>query len=187
MRPTAIESIRAIQAALAEAIAPELSSAFAQDAAQTVQMLLESIASEWDTAAECLRRDNETLSALLSASRGPMMRASSRNEGLSPIVTDIENLMRREDAEDSVALSRLSSRNIALRESLECVLVAFEDLTGEADYQEVDEVRRSFYAHLRDVASRGWSFWDVSSFRGRMATVRSTAGEDDARGRAGVE
>ncbi len=186
MRPTGIESIRAIQAALAEAIAPELTSAFAQDAAQTLQMLLESIASEWDTAAECLRQDNETLSALLSASRDPMMRASGRNERLASIVTEIESRLR-EDAEDSVGLSRLTSRNNALRATLESILVAFEDLTGEADCQEVDEVRRSIYAHLGDVASRGWSFWDVSSFRGRMAAVRSAAAGGDARGRVGVE
>jgi hypothetical protein len=73
MRPNGLESLRAVQAALAEVIAPELSSAFAQDAAQTVQMLLESLASEWDTAAEQLSLDNETLERLLSASRDAMV------------------------------------------------------------------------------------------------------------------
>ena len=54
MRPKGIESIRAIQSALAEVIAPALISPFAQDAAQTLQMLLESLAAEWDSAADQL-------------------------------------------------------------------------------------------------------------------------------------
>ena len=83
MRPTGPESVRAIQAALAEVIVPELASAFAQDAAGTVQMLLESIAGEWDTAAEDLRNDNEALRALLSTSRDAIKQAAASNENLS--------------------------------------------------------------------------------------------------------
>ena len=52
MRPNGVESIRAVQSALAEVIAPELTSPFAQDAAQTLQMLLESLAADWDSAAD---------------------------------------------------------------------------------------------------------------------------------------
>jgi len=180
VRPTSPESIRAIQAALAEIIVPELTSAFAQDAAGTVQMLLESIANDWDTAAEDLRADNETLEAFLSASREAIQNAASRNENLSLIVTEIESRLREEQGGD-FTLTTLGSRNSILRATLERVLVAFEDLTGEAGYEEVDAVRRQVFAHLRDVATRGWSFWDVSSFRGRMAAVRSGAAEDDAR------
>jgi hypothetical protein len=180
VRPTGLESIRAIQAALAEIVVPELTSPFAQDAAGTMQMLLESIAGEWDTAAEDLRKDNEALGALLSASRDAIKQASGRNENLSLIVTEIESRLL-EKGDGSLTLTNLASRNDDLRAALERILAAFEDLTGEAKFEEVDAVRRRIFAHLRNVATRGWSFWDVSSFRGRMAVVRSGAAKDDAR------
>ena len=174
MRPTAIESLRAAQAALAELIAPELASAFALDATQTVQMMLESLASEWDTAAETLSRDNETLSSLLSASRGALRSAAGSNESLAPIVSQIEQRLR-EDTATSLVLSDLTSRNSSLRATLESVLVAFEDLTGRRGSEMIDEVRNKIYSHLREEAARGWSFWDVSSFRGRMAALQPPA------------
>ena len=186
MRPTGLESIRAVQAALAEIIAPELSSAFVQDTAGTLQMLLESLAGDWDTAAEDLRRDNEKLVVLLSASRDALKNVPGRNETLVPIVSDIEDRLR-EIQDDSLTISSLAVRNDALMGILERILVAFEDLTGQSGYGKVDGVRREIYAHLRQVATRGWSFWDVSSFRELMAAVRSAAAEDDARGGAKVE
>lgn len=182
MRPSGIESVRAVQTALAEVIAPELASAFAQDTARTAQMLLESLAGDWDTAAENLRRDNETLARLLAAARKAIIAAPDRNGRLASIVTEIEGLSRREDNEDSVALSRLTARNRSLMAALEHTLVAFEDLTGEAGYEAVEPVRKQIYAHLKSVAARGWSFWDLSSFRGRMAAIQSASGGDDARG-----
>jgi len=181
MRPTGLESIRAIQAALADIIVPELTSAFAQDAAGAVQMLLESLAGDWDTAAEDLRRDNEALSVLLASSRDALDRALPGNKSLASTVTDIENRLR-EIQDDSLTLSSLASRNHALGALLERILVAFDDLTGQSGYEKVDGLRRDIYVHLRQVATRGWSFWDVSSFRERMIAVRSAAAEDDARG-----
>jgi hypothetical protein len=35
-------------------------------------------------------------------------------------------------------------------------------------------MRSDAYRHLREVAGRGWSFWDVSHFRERMARLRAT-------------
>jgi hypothetical protein len=172
VRPTGLESIRAIRAAFAEIIVSELTSPFAQDAAGTMQMLLESIAGEWDTAAEDFRNDNEVLCALLSASWDAIKHPTGSNENLASIVSEIESrLQEKEDG--SVTLTNLASRNDSLRATLERILLAFEDLASEAGFEEVDAVRRRIFAHLRDVATRGWSFWDVSSFRGRMAAVRS--------------
>jgi len=172
MRPTPIESLRAAQAALAEVVAPELASAFALDTTQTVQMLLESLASEWDTAAETLSRDNDTLNSLLSASGEALTGAAGSNESLAPIVSQIEQRLR-DDGATSVVLSDLASRNGSLRATLESVLVTFEDLTGRPGSENIDEVRTRIYKHLKQVASRGWSFWDVSSFRGRMAALQT--------------
>jgi len=179
VRPTAIESLRAAQAALAELIAPELASAFALDATQTVQMLLESLVSEWDTAAANLSRDNETLGSLLLAAGEALRGAAKSNESLVSIVSEIEQRLR-EDGATSLVLSDLASRNASLRATLESVLVAFEDLTGRPGSKNIDEARTRIYKHLREVAARGWSFWDVSSFRGRMAAIQSSGGTDDA-------
>ena len=186
MRPTGLESIRALQAALAEVIVPELTSAFAQDAAGTLQMLLESMAGEWDTAAESLHNDNDTLRALLSLSRDAIEKVESRNESLSALVTEIEDRLREAQG-GSLTITSLTTRNDALRATLERIVVNFEDLTGEAGYEEVDAVRRRIFSHLRDVATRGWSFWDVSSFRGRMVDVRSGASIGDVPAGGAVE
>ena len=175
MRPNAIESLRAARAALAELIAPELTSAFALDSAQTVQMLLESLASELDGAAENLSRDNETLRSLLSDAVNALRSAPNRNESLTPIVSEIEQRLREVGAASGV-LSDLATRNGSLRSALESVLVAFEDLTGRPGSEKIDEVRTRVYNHLREVAARGWSFWDISSFRGRMAALQPAVG-----------
>jgi len=172
VRPTGLEAIRAIQAAFAEIVVPELTSPFAQDAAGTMQMLLESIAGEWDAAAQDLRKDDEVLCGLLSASRDAIKQGAGSNENLASIVSEIDSRLLEKD-DGSLTLTNLASRNDGLRDTLERILVAFEDLSGEAGFEEVDAVRRRIFAHLRDVATRGWSFWDVSSFRGRMAAVRS--------------
>ena len=180
MRPSATEAIRAVQLALVEIIAQELTSAFAQDSAQTLQLLLESLAGEWDGAAERLRRDNGTLAGLISASRDALIGPSRGNGKLAAIVTEIDR-GQREDVDESLLLSRLASRNNALLATLEHILVAFEDRTGESGYEEIDDVRRQIYAHLKSVAASGWSFWDMSSFRERMAAAHSAhAAEGDA-------
>jgi hypothetical protein len=186
MRPTGLESIRAIQAALAEVITPELSSTFAQDAAQTLQMLLESLASEWDTAAERLSRDNEILERLLQASCDAIVCASSGNERLGSVVSQIEKSLD-DGAGGGTSLTALSTRNRALQAVLDQVLMAFEDTYGEPEFTSLEAARRMIYAHLREHATRGWSFWDVSSFRGRIAAIRTAAGGDDAPSTRGVE
>lgn len=185
MRPDGLESIRAVQSALAELIAPELTSPFAQDAAQTLQMLLESLAAMWDSAADELRRDNQTLTGLLISSREAIKSVSDGNESFVEIVSEIEQRLSA-DAVDSISISALSSRNNALRGTLERILMAFEDVTGEPAFAATTSVRGDIYGHLRDVATRGWSFWDVSSFRGRMTAVQAAA-RDDAPYTRGVE
>jgi hypothetical protein len=181
MRPNSVESIRAVQVALAETIAPELTSPFAQDAAQTLQMLLESIAGDLDTAAEDLRRDNETLTRLLS-DVGSALGSLPRNESLAGHVSPIEQRLNEEPS-DSVAISALASRNQALRGTLEQLLMALED-SPDGLSPELNAVRTGIYRHLRDAATRGWSFWDVSSFRGRMTTLRAAGAGGSPQSRA---
>jgi predicted nucleic acid-binding Zn-ribbon protein len=185
VRPSGIESIRAIQSALADLIAPALTSPFALDAAQTLQMLLESLAADWDSAADQLRRDNETLAELLMSSREAIKSASDGNESFAAAVSEIEQRLS-EDVADSIAIPALSSRNDALRGTLEQTLMAFEDITAEQTSAAITSVRGDIYGHLRDVASRGWSFWDVSSFRAKMTAIRAAARDDAPYGR-GVE
>ena len=185
MRPNGIESIRGIQSGLADVIAPALTSPFAQDAVQTLQMLLESLAAEWDSAADQLRRDNKTLEELLMSSREAIKSGSDGNESFSAAVSEIEQRLS-EDVTDSIAIPALSFRNDALRGTLEQTLMAFEDTTAEQTSAGITAVRGAIYGHLRDVASRGWSFWDVSSFRGKMTEIRAAV-RDDASHTPGVE
>jgi hypothetical protein len=168
MRPDAIESLRAIQGTLAEALAPELTSIFAQDSVQTLTMLVESLAADWDTAAENLSADNRALRHILSSARDSLSAAGGRNEERDVIVSQIDGVLR-EAGDGSIAVSSLTAENNRLRAALERLLCLLEDSSGEA----APDIRREAYNHLRQVAVRGWCFWDVASFRERMVRARA--------------
>lgn len=173
MRPTAVESLNALRAALAEVLVPELTSPFAQDTASTLQMLIESLSAEWDTAAEDLHRDNETLVHLLTNAR--VIFDSDSNAESATLVRMIDEALTAPEAE-SLAISALSARNTVLRAALEQALVNIEDRIDYESPTDLAGLRAGIYEHLRDVAGRGWSFWDVASFReymNRYQTERS--------------
>lgn len=170
MRPDNVEIIRGLQGHLMTVVAPELRSQFAQDSLQTVQMLLELLANDLDTAAESLAKDNRTLRELLSQAR----QALSAVPGGDALAGEIDAALAEED-EGALAVSALSERNRRLRGALERLLVACEGSLGEPGWEPLLPVRAAAYRHLREVAARGWSFWDVFSFRGMMARLRSQA------------
>ena len=164
--------MRGIQAALMEGVAPEIQSEFALSVMQTIQMLLESLAASWDTAAEDLHRDNLRLADLLSESAEAIGALPRRNDTLTSFVSEIEVVMSGEE-QQSLVVSAMTERNNQLRAILERVLVALEDVIDDNAYAGLLPVRRSIYQHLREVAVRGWSFWDAASFREIMARARS--------------
>ncbi len=173
MRPTAVEVIRGIQGTLMGVVAPELHSMFAQDTGQTMQMLLESLANEWDTAAETLSSDNRRLRDLLSQAAAAIRFLRDPDEGLVSLAEEIEAGLNV-PPEESLAVSRLSARNAQLLALLERTLVACED-ARQPQFELLRPAGQSIYQHLRDVAGRGWSFWDVLSFRERMARLRAAS------------
>ncbi len=174
MRPDGVEILRGLQGALAGVIAPEVQSLFALDSLQTAQMLLELLASEWDTAAETQIRDNETLSAILG--RAEVVLRDREKTDLVALADEMAAALR-EPARPSLAVSALSARSSGLRSLLERVLVACEEAVGDGDAEALMALRAEIYRHLREVALRGWSVWDALSFRERMARARAeTAG-----------
>ncbi len=144
----------------------------AQDTAQTLQMLLESVVGEWDTAADTLFRDNRSLGELLSQGLETVQSIPTVDHELSALSKDIQSVLE-ETPEESLALSALSDRNERLRGLLERSLVLLEDREGAPEFAPLMSLRRAIYVHLRQVAVRGWSFWDVLSFRERMARLRA--------------
>lgn len=168
MRPTGLEGLDALRAGLAEVLAPELQSDFALDTAQTLQMLIESLAGEWDTASDDLKRDNETLTLLLTELKDALK--SDGNAERAMLVNLIDETIAARGAE-SFSLSALSMRNKQLRGALERTMVIVED---EANDESLSSLRRAVYSHLRKVAGRGWSFWDMASFREYMARFRAS-------------
>jgi hypothetical protein len=150
-------------------IAPELRSLFAQDALQTAQMLLEAICNEADVAAEDLARDNRTLGELLGRA------APAVNAADGDLARETEAVLA-EPEETSLSVGALSARNQRLRGLLERLLVICEDAEGGPAGAALADVRAEAYRHLRDVAARGWSFWDVFSFRERMVRLRAGGG-----------
>ena len=175
MRPTGLEAIRGTQAALMGVIAPELQSMFVQDTGQTLQMLLESLANEWDTAAENLSADNRRLVELLTQARAAIQSLPAGDDGLASLAEEIDRGLD-DPPNESLAISYLSARHDRLGALVERTLVACEDAVGRPKFEPLMPVRGAIYGHLRGVAARGWSFWDVFGFRERMARLR--AGSD---------
>ena len=172
VRPNALEAMRGIQGALMGVIAPELQSMFVQDTGQTVQMLLESLANEWDTAAETLHSDNRRLADLLSEAAAAIRSPKGPNGALVALAEDIEAGLSG-PVEESLAVSKLRARSVELLALLERTLEACEDRVSLSGFEPLVPVRQAIYQHLREVAGRGWSFWDVMSFRERMARLRA--------------
>jgi hypothetical protein len=164
MRPTPSESLRAIQSAVAEQLTPEISSLFALEATTAITMLCESLAAEADTLAEDLLTDNNRLRDVLSAARQTLQR-----NGIAPtLVSQIDGVLH-EGGERRLAISALSEENDRLSETLARLLELIED-TGD---ESLAQVRRAAYLHLRRVAVRGWSYFDVSGFRQRIIEARA--------------
>ncbi len=155
-----------------EVIAPELQSAFAQDAARTAQMMLESLANDWDTAAENLHRDNRALRDLLSQTREAIGSLPESNDRLVALVKEIDGALAKPTGQ-SLAIYDLTAENERWRGLLERTLVDLENASLKAAFLPLMPVRQAIYAHLREVAARGWSFWDVMSFRERMTRLRA--------------
>ena len=166
MRPTSVEVLRGLQGVLASDIGREVQSLFGQDALQTGQMLLEMLANELDGAADCLFRDNEALVQLLA-------RGAAAVRSLDAGLAEDTQAALAEPTDGLLTISALSVRNRRLRTLVERLLVVCDDASAGGEQAALTAVRADAYRHLRDVAARGWSFWDMLSFRERMAQLRA--------------
>jgi hypothetical protein len=172
LKPGDLQSLRGVQAAIAETLVPELQSAFAQDAAQTLNMLLESLAGSLDSAVEDLVTNNKAVRGLLTEAARVFSTAADGNEQAAAIVRKCEEAIAVRPA-SRLLVSELTAESEALRGALEQVLVALEDIAaGSADAPAM-ALRRSIYTHLKTEAAAGWSFWDIASFREKMAALKS--------------
>jgi chaperonin cofactor prefoldin len=144
MRPTAAESLRGMQASLFEVIGPEVKSPFAQHTLQTMFMLLQSVAAELD-GAESAASDAQRIDELLEN--------VARAVG-SQAVPELATIAGDLPAADDDARWGL----------LERAIVGLEASAGRQS-EELEACRQEIYAFLREVAGRGWSFWDMLSFR----------------------
>ncbi|HEX5939114.1 MAG TPA: hypothetical protein VFZ12_02040 [Dehalococcoidia bacterium] len=144
MRPTAAESLRGMQASLLEVIGPELTSPFAQHTLQTMFMLLQSVAAELD-GAESVNSDAQRIDELLEG-----VATAAGTQVVPELATMASELPAADDAGRWALLER--------------AIVALEAGTGQQS-EELEAGRQEIYAFLREVAGRGWSFWDMLSFR----------------------
>jgi hypothetical protein len=175
MRPTIAESLRAIQGAIAEQLTPELSSLFAMEAASAASMLAESLLAEWDTLAEDLRADNARLREILRAARDVL----PSNEAAGSLVSKIDGVLAQA-GDEPPAISSLSSKNDQLNDALADLLELIEDTQGRPETKNLDPVRAQAYRHLREVAVRGWSYFDISGFRERIIKARAELASDNS-------
>jgi hypothetical protein len=155
-----------------------LSTPFAEEAAQAATMMAESLAGEWDTAVEDLVADNSVLRKILEKGRGEL--AGTGNDKVADTVKEIESALSTPRAM-SFRVSDLTAENESLRAGLASLLESLEDLETRGEGR---EVRRDAYRHLRRVAVRGWSFFDVSGFRERIVQARAELDQSDESVRA---
>jgi hypothetical protein len=160
VRPNRIEALRGVQQGLASSPAAEAGAAFAEDAVRTSQMLLESVIGELAAGDEEAVAGGEALRDILA--RGA--EAVRAHDGA--LAGEIAAAL----ADSRVAAETLSGL-------LERLLVAAEDAVaaGEAAEPLLSD-RSEAYRHLRRVEAGGWSFWDMASFRERMARFRADGG-----------
>jgi hypothetical protein len=175
MRPTIAESLRAIQGAIAEQLTPELSSLFAMEAATAASMLAESLLAEWDTLAEDLRADNVGLREILAAARDVLR----SNKAAGSLVGKIDGVLAQA-GDERPAISSLSSENDQLSDALADLLELIEDTQGQPGTESLVPVRAQAYRHLRGVAVRGWSFFDIFGFRERIIKARAEFASDNS-------
>jgi len=173
MRPHAAETIAIVQAALQE-LAREASSDYGRAQVNLCLMLLQSVAAELDSAAHDLFHDLADLRDVLSTARAALVAAAlPAGEAL---IAEIDGALAEPSADD-LRLSSLRARRERLLALLERFLCLCEDAAGTPAYDELLPARWAAYDHLRRAALRGWSFWDVSSFREVLARWRTgTAG-----------
>jgi hypothetical protein len=149
-------------------IAPEVQSLFEQETLALSQMLLEMLVSEVDVAADNLARDNQTLCELLRRAVLPL-------RSIDSTLAEEAEATLAEPTDPSLTVTALTASNQRLRGLLEHLLVICEDIADGAQANEdLMSLRSDAYGHLREVAARGWSFWDIFSFRERMARLRAT-------------
>ena len=172
MRPGTLESLRGVQAAIADTILPELRDIYAQDVASMSQMLIESIASEWDSLAEDLQTDNARTCELLATAATLLQPFAGGNKTAAALVRQIEESSGGPGS-PSLRISDLQAENDRLRGLLERLVVFLEDAEPDPRYEVLMGLRSAVYGHLRRVAAGGWSFWDMASFRERMAALKS--------------
>jgi hypothetical protein len=104
------------------------------------------VAAELATEAET-KADGERIDALLSQVK-QAVDASATNDA------ELLAITAQPPADDTQAKAAL----------LERAIVALETSAGRQP-PELEAARNEIYAYLREVAGRGWSFWDMLSFR----------------------
>ncbi len=126
MRPNPPEAIRGVVATLAGGILPELSTPWTQAQLRYSMSLLESIAAEWDAAAENLVRENEDLQRVC---RVISERADAHDGG--PLIGHMASLRQAAalPPPPGLRLSMLSEFNKTLWTALEPVI----DAVGATD------------------------------------------------------
>ncbi len=179
MRPTIAESLRAIQGAIAEQLTPELTSLFAMEAASAASMLVESLFAEWDTLAEDLRADNARLREILGAGSVALRSIGRSNEVATALVSKIDGVLAQA-GDERLVISSLSSENDQLSDALADFLELIEDTQGQPGTESLAPARAQTYRHLRRVAVRGWSYFDISGFRERIIKARTELASDNS-------
>ncbi len=172
MRPNDLELLRLIEGTMLE-LGQEVPSAYSKAQAQFCFMLLEDLANRWNEAAHHLFHDIRELEEILGQARDLLKRLPQDDPQVSSLLQTLEVALQGGVGED-LRLSALEERHRRLLGALERLLCLCEDKVNEPAYEALMPVRSRAYQHLRREAARGWTFWDILSFRNYIMKVKQS-------------
>jgi hypothetical protein len=121
------------------------------------------------------------LRGILATGRDALKSIDRSNEVTAALVNKVDGVLAQA-GDDRLAISSLGAENDRLNDALAGLLELIEDTDGEPGFEKLAPVRAQAYRHLRRVAVRGWSYFDISGFRERIIKARAELESDNSGG-----
>ena len=153
VRPTAVEVIRGIQAALASHVLPELASRYAQAQVMYSIMLLEMLSKEWEEGAHLLSEDNRAMRRLFARGAELVEALPVRDGALAALAADLRSAAGGPSA-PSLRTSDLRGENERLRSLLTRLGEACDRAREDDRLSTLVPLWDEIMAHLREEAGR---------------------------------
>lgn len=153
MRPTPVEVMRGIQAALAGHVLPELTSRYAQAQVMYSIMLLDMLSKEWEEGAHLLHDDNQAMRRLFARAAKIIDALPEAGDELKALAADLRGAAEGPPA-PSLRMSDLRAEGERLRSLLGALGAACDRARDDDRLSSLVPLWDEIIAHLREEAGR---------------------------------